>query len=466
MDPNSNNVLIVDDEANQRGALASMASGWGFKAETAADGLEALEKLKAFHADVIVTDLMMPGMDGMELLRQLSAAGGAPPIIVLTAFGNIETAIATVHDLGAFWFMEKPVQPRALRWLLERAAAQRGLQKHTELLERQLSSQGVLVDMVGASPAMQEVFSLIRQAAPTRATILVTGESGTGKELVARAVHQLSPRRSGPFIAINCAALPESLIESELFGHEKGAFTGALERRAGSFELAQHGTLLLDEIGEMPVSTQAKLLRVLEDRRVRRLGSPREVDIDVRVLASTNRPLEDGIKRGAFREDLYFRLNVFQIHLPALRERLSDIPLLTDSMLKNLNEKHGCKVTDVDPAVFETFSRYSWNGNVRELRNVLERAVILAGEGTLTVAHLPKALTGAPVEEEVREDGGGLPCAVLRVGTTIDRAERALIELTLKHTNNNRTRAAAILGISQKTLFNKLKEYGASAPAG
>src|SRR5579859_6284757 len=273
-------VLIADDEENQRAGLAKMIQSWGFSVDTAADGQEALDKLASNSVHVLVTDLMMPRMDGIELLKRLGAAGTLPPTIVLTAFGNVETAIQTMHDLGAFWFLEKPIQPGALKVSLERAATQSRLAEETERLQRQLAYQGVLVDLVGSCPPMQQVFSMIRQVAPSTAAVLVTGESGTGKELVARAVHRLSPRAGGPFVAINCAAMPETLMESELFGHEKGAFTGAVERRQGCFELAQHGTLLLDELAEMPVGTQAKLLRVLEDSRVRRLGGKSEIAVD------------------------------------------------------------------------------------------------------------------------------------------------------------------------------------------
>src|SRR6202167_1228405 len=390
-------VLVVDDEESQRTALASMITLWGYSVETAADGQEALEKLASFDAHVIITDLMMPRMDGQELLRRLKAQGGGPPAIVQTAFGNLETAVATIHDLGAFWFLEKPVQSQALRLLLERAAAQGRLVEHTEHLQRQLSYQGVLGEMVGASPKMQAVFALIRQVAPSRAAVLITGESGTGKELAARALHALSPRRSAPFVAINCAALPETLIESELFGHEKGAFTGALERRAGCFELAQNGTVLLDEIGDMPLGTQAKLLRVLEDQRVRRLGSKTEIQLDVRVIASTNSPLEVAMREGRFREDLFYRLNVFPVPLPPLRDRKEDLPVLISALLEDLNRKHGTKVTDIAPDVQDRLRVYNWPGNVRELRNVLERAVILAGEGMLHASHLPPGFGGAPV---------------------------------------------------------------------
>ena len=461
------NVLIVDDEESQRTPLAAMVSAWGFNVETAADGQEALEKLTSFPANVIVTDLMMPRMDGFELMKRLNGDGDMPPAIVLTAFGNIETAIQTIHDLGAFWFLEKPIQPAALRVLLERAASQSQLSQEAERLQRQLSYSGVLVDMVGTSPQMQQVFTTIQQVAPSKAPVLVTGESGTGKELVARAIHQLSARRAGPFVAINCAAMPETLMESELFGHEKGAFTGALERRAGCFELAQHGTLLLDELAEMPSGTQAKLLRVLEDSRVRRLGGKGEISVDVRVIAATNRNVDEALKKGDLREDLYYRLNVFQINLPPLRQRMSDLPVLSEALIEHLNKKHGTNVSGVTQEVMEAFKKYSWPGNVRELRNVLERAVIMAGEGTVQMAHLPfdfGVSVGSRQSAQLFE-----PESVrLPVGTTVGEAEKALIHLTLQHTKNNKTRAAEILGISLKTLFNKLKEYGqqdAEAPA-
>ena len=455
-------VLVVDDEENQRTGLAGMISSWGFTAEIAADGAEALDKLNESSFQVLVTDLMMPRMDGFELLRRLSAQGSTVPAIVLTAFGNIETAVATIHDLGAFWFLEKPIQPNALRILLERAASQSKLAEETERLQRQLSYQGVMGSMVvGQSPNMQQVFSLIRQVAPSKAAVLITGESGTGKELVARAIHDLSPRRNGPFVAINCAAMPETLMESELFGHEKGAFTGAVERRAGCFELAQHGTLLLDEIGDMPIATQAKLLRVLEDSQVRRLGGRNEITVDVRVVASTNKVMEEALKKGEVREDLYYRLNVFHIGLPPLRQRMEDIPVLSEALLADLNRKHSCRVTGLDASVLDLFKRYHWPGNVRELRNAIERAVILAGEGPILPIHLPYDFAAAhgsqpraPVQdpESVR----------LPVGSTVGDAEKALILVTLQHTKNNKTRAAEILGISLKTLFNKLKEYGAA----
>ncbi|HEY3442026.1 MAG TPA: sigma-54 dependent transcriptional regulator [Paludibaculum sp.] len=456
MNPTTANVLVVDDELNQRSALAGVISRWGYGVATASDGLEALEMLKSFEADVVITDLNMPSLDGKGLLEELQKWPTPPQAIVLTAFGNLETALETVHDLGAFWFLEKPIPPGALKMILERALAHGRLGQRADRLERELASRGVLGDLVGESAAMQEIFLLLQQAAPARATILITGESGTGKELAARAIHQLSPRRAEPFIAVNCAAMPETLIESELFGHEKGAFTGAVGRRAGCFELADGGTLLLDEIGDMPMGTQAKLLRVLEERRLRRLGSEREVDLDVRVLASTNHDLREAIAKGTFREDLFFRLNVFEVHLPPLRERTADIPLIARALITDLNQRHECKVTDLAPDVMAVFQRYQWPGNARELRNVLERAVILAGNGTISAVHLPRGFAGA-VEPAARTQEDRI---ALEAGMTIDEAEKLLIGITLRHTSGNRTRSAEILGISVKTLFNKLKEYG------
>ena len=459
-------VLIVDDEENQRTGLAAMVQSWGYVAETAKNGQDALDKIPAFTPHAIITDLMMPVMDGREFLKRLA---GSVPAIVVTAYGNLDTSVSVVRDLGAFWFLEKPVRADAVRTLLERAVSQGRLNERAVTLERQLSNYGVLGELTGTSPQMQEVFALIRQAAPSRATILITGESGTGKELVARAIHNLSPRQSGPFVAVNCAAMPETLMESELFGHEKGAFTGAVERRAGCFELAQHGTLLLDEVGDMPIATQSKLLRVLEDSRVRRLGAQKEQQVDVRVIAATNQALEKATEESRFRSDLYYRLNVFHLSLPPLRARMEDLPVLCAALIEALNKKHQCKITEIDGRVMDTFRAYRWPGNVRELRNVLERALIIAGEGAITSTHLPKSFqpgaaqrADAPATGSKTAEGDDLLKVTLPVGTTLDQAERELIDLTLRHTNNNKTRAADILGISIKTLFNKLRETQSS----
>ena len=454
------NVLIVDDEASQRSGMAALVSAWGMRPATASDGNEALLKLQEFAADVILTDLNMPGLDGFGLLERLRDSGEMPPTIVLTAFGSVEAAVKTVAELGAYWFLEKPYDSKTVELLIRRAASHASLGTEKRLLERQLSYKGSLGGMVGSSAKMQEIFALLQQAGPTRAGVLITGESGTGKELVARTLHALSPRRDGPFVAINCAALPESLIESELFGHEKGAFTGASERRAGCFELAQHGTLLLDEIGEMPMATQAKLLRILEDSKVRRLGGRSEFEVDVRVVAATNQVPDEAVRGGHLREDLFYRLNVFHVHIPPLRERREDIPAIAEMLMGEMNRKHECRVTEIAAGAMECLLRHNWPGNVREVRNVIERAVILAGEGSVEVRHLPAFLQGrnAPVSAPATGDSGDVHFAI---GTTVEEAEKGLILRTLDHTNNNKTRAAEILGISLKTLHNKLKEYGA-----
>jgi len=372
--------------------MAGMVKAWGMNAETAADGREALEKLEGFDADVVVTDLSMPRMDGHDFLKALRDAESAPPAIVVTAFNKIETALSVVHDLGAYWFVEKPVRPAELQLLIRRAASHKRLAREKLGLVRQLQYKGAVGEMIGSAPRMQEIYSLLQQIAPSKASVLISGESGTGKEVVARTLHALSTRRTGPFVAINCAALPESLIESELFGHEKGSFTGATERRAGCFELAQNGTLLLDEIGEMPIATQAKLLRVLEDSKVRRLGSKAEFSVDVRVLAATNKVPDEAVKGGHLREDLFYRLNVFHIHMPPLRDRKEDIEAMSAALIEDLNRKHETRVTGMDPPVLAALLRHDWPGNVRELRNVLERSVIVAVEGQIELRHLPAHL--------------------------------------------------------------------------
>jgi DNA-binding NtrC family response regulator len=452
-------VLIVDDEDDQRTGLATLVRSWGYQTEMAVDGEDALEKLATFPAQVIVTDLQMPRLDGFGLLKKLAEQGNAPPTIVLTTYGAIENAVETVHNLGAFWFVEKPIQPHTLEVLLERAAQQGSLSADRERLQRRLANRGELDEMVGRSAVMQALFAMIQQVAPSRASVLITGESGTGKELVAQTIHRLSPRRDGPFVPINCAAMPETLMESELFGHEKGAFTGAAERRAGCFELAQGGTLLLDEIGEMHPGTQAKLLRVLEDGKVRRLGAKAEVQVDVRVLAATNKVPEEAIRKGELRQDLYYRLHVFHLALPPLRDHREDIPAVVDALIRELNKKHGCRVTGLDPGTLLRFDQHDWPGNVRELRNVLERAVILAGQGMIGLEHLPPELVSPAASPLPISDGDYVS---FRVGTTVGDAEKGLILKTLEHTRNNKTRAAEILAISLKTLHNKLKEYGTS----
>ncbi len=452
-------VLIVEDEENERTGLAELVSSWGYRAETARDGVDGLEKVAQWNPSIVVTDLKMPRMGGMELLQRLAKQSEAMAVIMVTAQGSINSAVEAMR-IGAYDYIPKPIDTNRLRTMLQNAATLVGTRVELETARRELRDSGSLGQLRGGSKKMQEIFRLIELVAPSTASVLITGASGTGKELVAQTIHQLSPRRDRPFVAINCAAIPETLIESEIFGHEKGAFTGALERRTGCFELAEGGTILLDEIGEMPVGTQAKLLRVLEDRKLRRLGSKVETPVDVRVLAATNKVPEEAVASGELRSDLYYRLNVFNIHMPLLREHKEDIPDLVDILLSEMSEKHSRKVGAVSEAVMNLFNNYPWPGNVRELRNTIERAVIVCEGGAIETKHLPPGFGHAPMRA-----GANDPDAVrLGVGTTVGEAEKMLILKTLESTNNNKTRAAEILGISLKTLHNKLKEYGSGTP--
>jgi len=455
---NYEKVLIVEDEENERTGLSELISAWGYRAETAKDGSEGLEKISSWSPSIIVTDMKMPRMGGLELLERLANDGETRAVIVVTAQGTIDSAVQAMR-MGAYDYITKPIDTNRLRTILQNASALLGTRTELEVTRRKLRDAGSLGSLKGASKKMQEIFRLIEMVAPSTASVLITGASGTGKELVARTVHELSPRRNKPFVPINCAAIPETLIESEIFGHEKGAFTGALERRTGCFELAEGGTLLLDEIGEMPVATQAKLLRVLEDRKLRRLGSKVETTVDVRVLAATNKVPEEAVARGELRNDLFYRLNVFNIHMPPLREHKEDVPELVQALLGEMNTKHGRKVAGVSEAVLNMFRNYSWPGNVRELRNTLERAVIVCDGAVVETRHLPPGFGQTTVRTSAED-----PDAVrLGVGTTVEEAEKLLILKTLEATSNNKTRAAEILGISLKTLHNKLKEYGSAA---
>jgi two-component system, NtrC family, response regulator AtoC len=445
-------ILIVDDEKNTREGLARALRG-DYEVAEAENGLRALEWLDTHAADVILSDLRMPGLDGMALLSRLLGRDPRPVLILLTAYGSIETAVEAMKR-GAYDFLAKPVHLDRLELLLKRALAEGRLGEENRRLKAQLDTKYGFESILGESPAMQEVFDTIRQVAPTRTTVMIQGESGTGKELVARALHQCSPRAQGPFVAVHCAALAPTLLESELFGHEKGAFTGAVERRRGRFEMADGGTLFLDEIGEIDPSLQIKILRVLEERRFERVGGSEPVSVDVRLVCATNRDLQQMVREGTFREDLFYRLFVVHMTLPPLRDREGDIVLLAQHYLKALAAEHGKTTTGITPDAMEALAAHAWPGNVRELRNVIERMVVLGSGDRLTVRDLPPALRAPPA----RAEGAG------RSGQMLREAERRLIEEALRCHKGSRTRAAAELGISRRTLHRKLNEFGLREP--
>jgi len=441
-------VLIVEDDAAARAGLEQLVTSWGFIAESAADGEEALEKVTSFRPAIVITDMVMPRMDGLTLLRALQQQGADVTTLLLTAQGTVETAVEAMKE-GAYDYLTKPVDLKRLKILLDKIVERLETVREVKSLRRQLREHGAFGSLIGSSPEMRKLYQTIELAAPTSASVLIMGESGTGKELVAQTIHRLSPRGGFPFVAINCAAIPETLLESEIFGHEKGAFTGAADRRQGCFELADHGTLFLDEIGEMTPATQVKLLRVLQERTFRRLGGRQEQSVDVRVLAATNIDPAEAVQKGRLREDLYYRLNVFAMKLPPLRERKEDLPLLIQAFINEFNVRNQRSIAGVDHAAMRMLEQYQWPGNVRELRNVMERATILAPGPFIEAAHLPPVVTNEP---------GPAPHAQMALGpgTTVEEAERRLILMTLQHTRDNKTRAAEILGISLKTLHNKL----------
>ena len=445
--PAPERVLIVEDDPATRTGLSELVQAWGFQTDEAGDGEEAMRKVTTFRPAIVVSDLVMPRMGGADLLRALKDQLSDITFILLTAQGTVESAVEAIKE-GAYDYLSKPVDPQRLQILLQKAVERQETLREVRHLRRQLREQGSFGRIIGNSPGIRTVYRVIEQAAPTNASVLISGESGTGKELVAQTIHELSPRATFPFVAINCAAIPETLLESEIFGHEKGAFTGASERRTGVFELAHRGTLFLDEIAEMMPATQVKLLRVLQERVFRRLGGRQEISVDVRVIAATNVNPQDAVNNGKLREDLFYRLNVFAIDIPPLRERREDIPLLVQTFLTEFNRTNAKGIRAVDQEAMYLLERYPWPGNIRELRNVIERGTILAESEFVEPRHLPPTL--------ISRGEASLPTLTISPGTTVDEVERRLILLTLDHTRNNKTRAAEILGISLKTLHNKL----------
>ncbi len=460
-------ILVVDDESSCRDSLRRLLEVWGYQVLAAGTGEEALEKVQEHHPEAILTDLVMPGMSGIELVEKLRYEYPVP-IIVMSGQGTIETAVEAIK-LGATDFLEKPVEPGKLKILLEKMAETSELLKENRRLRAELRDKGSFGMLRGVSVPMKAVFLQIEKVAPSTLSVLIAGESGTGKELVARTVHDLSPRKRQEFVALNCAAIPATLLESEIFGHERGAFTGATQRKTGCFEMADRGTLFLDEIAELDESLQAKLLRVLQEQEFRRVGGRDLIKADVRVVAATNRDPKQAIEEGKLREDLYYRLNVFNITIPPLRDRKEDIGMLATHFAEEYALKTGTPVPSFEPSALVRMMRFSWPGNARELKNAVERATLLSGGETVTLEHLPQEVIGdepldAPhlklVEEAGLAEVNGQGKVILPIGSSMADAERRLITSTLEHTGGNKTRAAKILGVSLKTMHNKVKKFG------
>ncbi|MEI6875794.1 MAG: sigma-54 dependent transcriptional regulator [Spirochaetota bacterium] len=446
--PTPSTILVADDEKNIREGLAEALRIEGYRVLTAADGAEALKSIEGGEIDLVITDLRMPKIAGSELLR--STAGRYPglPIIVLTGHGTIEDAVAAMRS-GAFDFLTKPVNLDHLSLLARRALETRELARKNRELEAEIETQRRSSSILGSSGEMKKVFELVRRVASTRASVLVTGESGVGKELIADAVHNLSPRRDGPLVKVHCAALAESLLESELFGHEKGSFTGAQARKKGRFELADGGTLFLDEIGEINQNTQIKILRVLQERSFERVGGEETIEVDVRIVAATNKDLKKEVAEGRFREDLYYRLNVVNIHVPPLKERRDDIPLLAMAFLKEIAGENGKAVEGFEPKARQALYAHSWPGNVRELRNCIESAVVMARSPLIGIDDLPPTVRGSSEERDMR----------VPAGSSLAEAEKILIRETLLAQNGNKSKTAEVLGIGRKTLYQKIVDY-------
>ena len=441
-------ILIIDDEAAQREAVGGYLHKRGFAVLQAANGREGLDLLQGQVVDLIITDLRMPELDGMGVLAAAREINPAIGVVMATAFGTVDGAVDAMQE-GAFYYLQKPIDLDVLDQIVERALEQRHRISENELLREQIGERVPFGGILGRSPAIEAALNVVARAAPSRATVLLRGESGTGKELMARAVHEASPRAAGPFVPVNCAALSKGLIESELFGHEKGSFTGADARRVGRFEQADGGTLFLDELAEIPLDVQVKLLRVLQERNIARVGSGVEIAVDVRLIGATNRDLEAMVAQGAFREDLFYRLNVVAVELPPLRQRKEDIPLLADHFLARYAEENGKAVGEISKEALDLLTRYAYPGNVRELQNMIERAVVMARGAVVTRADLPAEVqqaAPAPVADT-------LPAQV-------EELEKTAIAQALERAGGVQSRAAEILGLTERNLRYKLKKYG------
>ena len=444
-------ILVIDDNEAHASATAESLQKVGYKCRIATSGKEGLKIIEAGGIDIVITDLIMHDIDGLQILKTTKERLPEAEVILITGYGTVETAVDAMQK-GAATYLLKPININHLRAEVNKLVEKQGLVRNNKELHKQLDEKYGLSGIVGNSPKMQKVLNIVNQISGTTATILITGESGTGKELISKIIHNNSPRKNNPLVVLNAAAIPESLLESELFGHEKGAFTGAMYQRKGKFEYANHSTLFLDEIGDMPLSTQVKLLRVIEDGVVTRVGSNESIEVDVRLLAATNQDLEKLIKEGKFREDLYFRLNVVSVKLPPLRERLEDIPLLIDAFLREFSQTHNKKVSIISPDARKILYKYPWPGNVRELKNCIESMVVVSTKNAIDVEDIPDHILQRSSETST------VPSLV--AGITIEEAERELIKSTLTTVGGNREEAAKMLGIGERTLYRKLDRYG------
>jgi len=449
-------ILIADDETKIRKVISLLLKDEGYEVLAVDNGLDAVREAERYNPDLVLLDQQMPGLTGTEALKEIKSRRPNQVVIIITAHGSISLAVNTIKD-GAYDFIEKPFDNDHLLLTVKRALEYGKISGELTQLKNQISENYSFGQIVGNSAKLQQVLAQVRKVASTSATVLVTGESGVGKELVSRAVHNFSPRAEKPMITVNCGAIPLTLIESELFGHEKGAFTDAREMHRGSFEQADGGTLFLDEIGELPLDAQVKLLRALENRTINRLGGKKPVSVDVRIIAATNRNLEEKVRQGTFRLDLLYRLNIFTIHVPSLRERRSDIPQLTDYFIAKYNKTLGLNITDITREAISKLTQYEWPGNIRDLENAVQSAMILAQDGIINVDHLPMRIKGYPssIEAVLMNEN-----ETSKIKEANALTEKSLIEQTLQQYNHNRTLVAKALNISRKTLFNKMKKYG------
>ncbi len=448
----SENILIADDDPIIRKSLREMLRLEGYEVDTAADGSEALKKLGQSGFDVVITDVKMPAVGGFELLSKIKSFSPDTVVILMTGYGSIEDAVNGIKA-GAYEYITKPLNDNEIKLVIDRSLEHMRLRKENDNLKRSLGLRFNLNNLLGRDVKMQKVFNLIETVAGTEATVLIHGESGTGKTMVARCIHHNSPRRNAPLVEISCGALPENLLESELFGHVKGSFTGAVATKFGKFEAAKAGTIFLDEVDVLPLLLQVKLLRVLQDRKFEKVGSNETITADVRVIAAANQDLETLIERGKFRRDLYYRLNVVPVYLPPLHERVGDIPILAENFVSKYAERNHKDVVGISEQAVERMCRYSWPGNVRELENAIERAIILSKGRHLTLEDFPDALQD---ESKPEQD-------VAKIGSLkeeLDVAERRIVEAALKQNNSNRHKTAAMLGINRTTLYHKMKKYG------